>query len=235
MSEIFQNALPPQLQADVRLPGIAPCASDDWLRVDEAYAAQMAYRAKLLAHKKADVLWMDPDALRAAQELLTEAMGILPALGFSRNEDTVQCPDGRAITLDWTSPLWTLGHLVQQDLCILEVRGDEHALTGAVLCFPASWRLSDKVGRPMTAIHEPVEEYDENIARRVQRMFDGVQIGKPLTRHNRLNYANSELHQPHPKIEQDDMPFVRSERQCLVRLPVSKAVVFSIHTFVVRG
>jgi hypothetical protein len=29
------------------------------------------------------------------------------------------------------------------------------------------------------------------------------------------------------------MPFVRSERQCLIRLPESRAVLFSIHTYVV--
>ena len=30
------------------------------------------------------------------------------------------------------------------------------------------------------------------------------------------------------------MPFTRSERQCILRLPESDAVVFTIHTYVVR-
>lgn len=234
MIEIFQESLPTELRADVRLPGISPCAPDDWLRVDEAYAAQMAYRAKLLAEKQADVLWMDPAARPAADELLQAALGALPRLGFAREGNAVVCPDGRRVRIDRAAPLWTLGHLVQEDLCILQSAGTEHVLTGAVLCFPASWRLSDKVGRPLMAIHDPVEEYDEKLGRRVQRMFDGVKAGMPLQRHNRLRYVHSDLHQPHRKSEADVMPFVRSERQCILRLPQTDAVIFSIHTWVVR-
>ena len=45
------------------LPGMAPCAADDWLRVDEAYGRQMAYRARLLAERPAAVLWQEEAAL----------------------------------------------------------------------------------------------------------------------------------------------------------------------------
>ena len=37
---------------------------------------------------------------------------------------------------------------------------------------------------------------------------------------------------PRPRAE--DRRFMRSERQCLLRLPQSGAVVFTIHTYVVR-
>jgi len=98
-------------------------------------------------------------------------------------------PDGARIPIDRADPLGTLGHLVQEDLCLMERRGAEHVLTGAVLCFPASWRLSEKVGRPMIGIHEPVREYDATLARRVQRLLDGVRTGRPLLRFNVLTYA----------------------------------------------
>ena len=93
--------------------------------------------------------------------------------------------------------------------------------------------------RPLTAIHIPIPEYDDSIARRVQRLFDGVQPGRPLMRINRLWHDNPALFQPGPRRDNSDRghpaaaPYLRSERQCLVRLPVSRAVVFSIHTFVV--
>jgi hypothetical protein len=216
MKAIFQDSLPPEQWADVGLPGISPCAPDDWLRVDEAYAGQMAYRARLLAAKPDAVLWMDNSAGPAAEELLDAALGVLPSLGFEREGDTVACPDGRRVIIDGAPPLWTLGHLVQEDLCILQPVGA-------------------KVGRPLMAIHEPVEEYDAMLGRRVQRMFDGVKPGRPLQRHNRLRYVHSDLHQPHTKVAADQMPFVRSERQCILRLPQTGAVVFSIHTWVVKG
>ncbi len=216
------------------LPGVAPAAADDWVRVDETYARQMARREELLDRARADVLWMGADALDAAQEVLTEALAILPRLGFAVGPEIVRCPDGRRVTLRREDPLGTLGRLVQEDICILEKRRDEHVLTAAVLCFPASWRLADKAGRPLGAIHDPVAAYDADLARRVQRLFDGVRPGRPLWRHNRLLYADPELHQPW-RSGPDDAPaaYLRSERQCILRLARTRAVVFSIHSYVV--
>lgn len=235
MSVILQSALPSEMMEEKALPGVAPCAPDDWLRVDEAYGAQMAYRAALLAKQREAVLWCDPAARPAAQEVLEAAMKLLPGLGFSVSGQQVRCPDGRAVTLDRDAPLLTLGHLVQEDICVMEKRGAEHVLTAAVLCFPANWRLAEKAARPLTDIHIPVKDYDADLARRVQRLFDGVQVGRPLWRMNRLSYEDPDLHQPRRKSPDRDAPFTRSERQCILRLPQTDAVVFSIHTYVVRN
>ncbi|AXI47236.1 hypothetical protein C1J03_15190 [Sulfitobacter sp. SK012] len=237
MDAIFQNALPAEMDGTPGLPGVAPCGPEDWLRLDDAYAGQMAYRAALLSQDRSSVLWLDPDALAAAVEVLEEALTLLPALGFVCDAQGVTCPDGRRVMIDMTDPLGTLGLLVQEDICLMQKRGDEHVLTGAVLCFPASWLLSEKVGRPLTGIHDTVDEYGRDLARRVQRLFDGVRVGKPMWRFNYLTYADADLHQPlsvlaHREIE-DDHPFIRAERQCILRLPRTQAVIFSIHTYVV--
>jgi len=231
MTVILQDALPDAQSGDPRLPGTMPCAPDDWLRVDEAYAAQMGYRAQLLSDWPDKVLF---ENVTTGREVLEEALKLLPALGFDVLDDSVTCPDQRVVTIDWDAPLKTMGHLVQEDVCLLEKQRDEHVLTGAALCFPASWRLADKAGRPLVVIHEPVAEYDANVARRVQRLFDGVQVGKPLWRFNKLRYRDADLHQPDRKPEVENMPYIRSERQCILRLPRTDAVVFTIHTFVVR-
>ncbi|MEL6684418.1 MAG: DUF3445 domain-containing protein [Pseudomonadota bacterium] len=232
MSPILQTALPDAHAGNPRLPGTMPCDADDWLRVDEAYAAQMAYRIQLLRDRPEAVLC---EAGEPGREVLEEALRILPNLGFAVSETGVTCPDARVVAIDWQAPLRTLGHLVQEDICILEKRGDEHVLTGAVLCFPANWRLAEKINRPLIGIHEPVPEYDDNIARRVQRLFDGVRVGKPMWRFNKLSYSDADLHQPHKKVDGDQTPFVRSERQCILRLPRTDAVVFTIHTYVVQA
>lgn len=232
---ILQDTIPEAQRGDPRLPGTQPCDADDWLRVDEAYAAQMAYRAALLADRTDAVLYENQATCETAGEVLEEALRILPDLGFTVAADHVTCPDGRVVPLDRAAPLWTLGHLVQEDICILEKQGDEHVMTSAVLCFPANWRLAEKINRPLTGIHVPVPEYDANIAKRVQRLFDGVRVGKPMWRFNKLPYVDADLHQPYKRDVVDEMPFVRSERQCILRMPRSEAVVFTIHTFVVRA
>lgn len=242
MSVILQHSIPTQMQQDSGLPGVAPAAPDDWLRVDEAYGAQMQRRCTLLAERRSDVLWLDPTAVEDAREVLHEALAILPALGFTKEEDGIRCPDGRLVTVDMNDPLGTLGHLVQEDICLMRKQGDAHVLVGAVLCFPASWRLAEKVGRPLVGIHAPVPEYDDSLARRVQRLFDGVRVGRPLWRFNRLWYDDPELFQPRSSTaprrivpDQDAAAFIRSERQCILRMPRSGTVVFSIHTYVVRS
>jgi len=231
MPVILQNNLPDAQLGDPRLPGTSPCDPDDWLRVDEAYGAQLAYRTTLLQDRKKATLYDTADL--ANIEILDEAIKILPSLGFEVTQTHVTCPDGRIVDIDRTAPLLTLGHLVQEDICVLQKQGDEHVMTGAVLCFPANWRLAEKINRPLTGIHDPVDEYDDNIARRVQRLFDGVQVGRPLWRFNKLFYCDADLHQPYKREEVADMPFVRSERQCILRLPQTNAVIFTIHTYVV--
>ncbi len=201
---------------------------------DDAFAAQMAAREQLLDSHRDDVLMLDAEAMPAAQELLGMVLDQL----YSRDVGQVQRADGQMVDLDWLDPLATLGRITQQDFCILQKRGDEHVMTGAVLCFPASWRLSEKFLAPLTGIHAPVDSYNASIAARVQRLFDGVQTGRPLWRFNGLWYRNPALNQPRSQYEARDeihdaeAKYLRSEKQMILRLPQTRAVVFCIHTYV---
>lgn len=234
---ILQTSLPYDVHALRPLPGIAPLDPADWLLVDEVHAAQMAERERLMTERREEVIALDPGAMPAALELLDTVLEHLPP-GHVREGDAVRRPDGVSVRLDRDDPMATLGRLVQEDLCIMERHGEEHVLTGAVLCFPSAWRLHDKFMRPLVAIHAPVAPYDENIARRVQRLFDGIQPGRPLWRFNALWYHDPALFQASKafkelhKEREAEAPFMRSERQCLLRLPKTRAVVFSIHIYV---
>lgn len=238
---ILQRRIPYDLTRPRPLPGTAPLDMAQWLHADEAYAGQMAERLRLLTEARDRVLWLDPAALEAGCELLAMVLAHLPG-GFGRDGAAVLCPDGRRVVPDAQDPLGSLGKILQEDLCLMVKEGAEHVLRGAVLCFPASWTLAEKAGRPLIGIHRPVAVYDETMARRVQRLFDGVRAGHPLWRYNALWYDDPTLFQP--RSEQAprkapvsaEAPYFRSERQSILRLPVSGAVVFSIHTYVVaRG
>lgn len=239
MSEILHDTLPDDMITARALPGIQPVMGG-WLHVDDAYAGQMARREDLLTTQAQDVVWMEPVALEPAQELLDMVCEALPALGFKRNDNQITCPDGRQVQVTRHDPLSCLGRLVQCDFCLLDRASQEHVLRGAVLCFPASWRLAEKAGRGLWGIHEPVKDYDDNLAKRVQRLFDGVKAGRPLWRFNQLWYDDPELHQPRsmtarrPKVG-PQAPYFRAERQTILRLPRCNWVVFAIHTYVVRA
>lgn len=237
MTEILQQVIPYDPLAEVPLPGVKPASMGTWLHRDDAFAAQMARRAWLLSERRAEVLAMAPEALAPAQELLDLVLDrAYPGAG-----SRVTRPDGVTVQIDHSQPLDTLCNLVQEDMCILQKRGDEHVLTAAILCFPASWRLSEKFMRPLIGIHDRVDPYDDNIARRVQRLFDGIQPGRPLWRFNALWYHDAELFQPRSVDEPREIRdrgranYLRSERQTLLRLPETGAVVFSIHTYVLAA
>ena len=232
----LQSRIPYDALSPRALPGVAPLDMSTWLVRDEAFAGQMAARDRFVSKRRDEVLALDPSAGAAAQELLDLVLSAV----YPEAQHVAARPDGAAVLIDRSDPMGTLGRLVQEDLCILEKHGTEHILTAAVLCFPAYWSLEEKFMKPLTAIHDPVPDYDDQIARRVQRLFDGIQAGRPLWRFNALRYFDPELFQPRRTAasRQDtagpgDIEYMRSERQCLVRLPETRAVVFSIHTYVV--
>ncbi|WP_108860331.1 DUF3445 domain-containing protein [Ruegeria sp. Alg231-54] len=237
MTTFLQTSIPYDPLNKRPLPGIQPASMDNWLQRDDAFAAQMQRREDLLVSHRSDVLAMDAGAKPAAQELLDLVLKQV----YPECTDHVARPDGIGVTIDRDQPLDTLCRLVQEDFCILQKQGDEHVLTGAILCFPASWRLSEKFMRPLIDIHLPVDSYNADIARRVQRLFDGIQPGRPLWRFNALWYEDAELHQPRSANDRrapqkpGHARFLRSERQTLLRLPETQAVVFSIHTYVLAA
>jgi dimethylamine monooxygenase subunit A len=228
-----------------RLPGTKPLEMADWLVVDEAYAGQMGLRDQLIAERPEAVHAVLPVAEAAAREVFDLVLPLLPGLGFSVAANEVVRPDGVVVALDAARPLVTLGRLVQEDLCLLQEDGaGEHMLTGAVLCFPAGWTLAEKLGRPMMRIHQPVVKYTDDVGRRVQRLMDMVRVGAPLWRAN-AHHSDAPLHNPLSEeashkdyhavpVVTTDKPFIRSERQALIRLPETGAVLFSIHTYIIR-
>ncbi|WP_375690992.1 DUF3445 domain-containing protein [Pseudooceanicola sp. LIPI14-2-Ac024] len=241
MEPIFQSRLPYGAADRRPLPGIQPLDPAEWLVQDDAFAGQMRERERLLSESRDKVIALQPEARPAAEELLETVLAFLSTReGYAVDGDRVCRPDGVTVTVDAADVMGTLGRLVQEDLCLMEKREGEaeHVLTGAVLCFPSAWTLAQKFGHPLLRIHVPVHEYDEGIGRRVQRLFDGVQPGRPLWRFNWLPTDDTSLFRPKlefaDKIRREGLPYLRSERQTILRLPRTRAVVFGIHTFLVR-
>lgn len=247
MDAILQKSLgfAPWMDAKTRrLPGVVPVEEADWLVVDDAFAAQMALRERLIGECEEAVHRLSEDARAAASELYAMVLRGLPARGYDIGPDgLIRRPDGVAVKADPAQPLLTLGRLVAEDLCLMleapagSEGAGEHLLGGAILCFPAGWTLAQKFGRPMMRIHKPVAKYTEDVGKRVQRLLDGIRPGIGMLR-GTAHHSNAPLHNPRTeeigRVPEGDLPFIRVERQCLFRLPDSGAVVFSIHTSIIR-
>ncbi|MCC6006226.1 MAG: DUF3445 domain-containing protein, partial [Rhodobacteraceae bacterium] len=223
--------------------GANPLDPVEWRQVDEAFAPQMALRDRLIGERPDDVLRLLPGAGDAAGELLDLVLSRLRGdTRYVPRPGILRRPDGVEVPLDRDRPLATLGRLLQADLCLMqqEEPGTEYRLTGAVLCFPAGWSLSEKIGMPMTRMHGPVPAFDAGITRRVHRLFEALRPDRPLWRMNVILRDDPALFVPLTEAEAAAQrgfwrgrAHLRSERQCLLRLPRTGAIVFSIHTYVV--
>lgn len=218
-----------------RLPGLSPLVPADWLCVDEDYPTQMAERTALIA-ADTGVIAALPEAKAAIEEACATVLGWIAADGrWQVSAHRVGRPDGVTIARD-AGGLPLLGHLIQEDILIMAPAEPEYRLVAGVLCFPSRWRLDEKLGRPLTGIHRPVPFYDAEVAKRVNRVFAGVRVGAPLLRMNWLVHPTDRLHQPlgeserAPAFSTHGDYFLRTERQCLWRLPQTRAVLFSVKT-----
>jgi hypothetical protein len=218
-----------------RKPGLAPLDPAAWIEVDEHFAEQMAYRERLIAERRGVVFAETEGSTAAQDELLAMLLANLKMRSDFEVGAAVRRPDGVLVEAGDEPSVLTAGRLTQEDFCILEKGDDEYVLTAAILCFPSRWSLAEKIGRPLTAIHGPVPDYTDDLAKRVNRVFEGVKVGLPLWRANWTIHDHAELHQPSGdwRWEQGgDALVIRVERQTFVRLPETQAVVFGIRTFI---
>lgn len=140
-------------------------------------------------------------------------------------------------------PLELAGRLLQDDLCVIQDSDGGPRFTAAVLCFPSRWRLLDKIGRPLSAVHGPVPFYADRLARPVERFMRHLKAGPVASRLNWSVLDDPILFQPEGKWRASEISditmanaatrlFLRVERQTLRRLPRSGAVLFGIRVHV---
>ena len=71
-----------------------------------------------------------------------------------------------------TPPCADLAALAQEDFCVMQAGEDgAYALTAALLCAPAHWRLAEKLGRPLGEIHAPVPGFNARLGGPADRFF----------------------------------------------------------------
>jgi len=209
--------------------GLGRLDPDRWLLVTEHYAAEIAEKRRLLA-AGADIARARSGAAPAIAETL-ELIGDHLAAHHPDLPPPVEA-----------DPLRRAGLWVQEDLCWLAPDRDGHRLVAAFVAFPARWRLADKIGQPLGAIHAPVPGFAERLGASTDRLFARIEVDRPVWRANWSIVDDPALHQPETKTRYRAIDpaaadlgaalFLRAERQTLRRLPRTRAVLFTIHTFV---
>ena len=228
--------------------GLVALQLKDWIEADEYFYDELKEKKQLLISNYPEVFASRPGSLAAQTEVLALVLKHMEKYcpGVLKIEhDQVILPK-----LKWKfrisdfeeSPLDLCGRFVQEDLCLMAPGPDGYTLEAASLCFPARWRLMDKMGLPMGAIHKPVPGYSEKLSRPVDSFFNRIDVDRPVWRVNWSLTTDPTMFQPvrqkHSASELSitsknagDKVYMRCERQTLRRLPDTGWILFTIKTY----
>lgn len=224
-----------------------------WLEVDRHYEAYLAQKRALIASARDAVFRAEPDTLAAQAEIFAlvrdHLIGGFPSIfpGTRQWEAALAALD--RVGSEDHPPLLAASLLAQEDLVLMRRGEDGWRLAAASLCFPSSWSLDEKFGRPLDEIHGPVPGFGAGSrpAGLIARMFDNLRLDRPVERMNWSLQADGFLHKPMSSRRREeraisklarfgDRPaeaaFIRVERQTLRKLPGTGDIPFTIRIFV---
>jgi len=234
--------LPHCTRPELLAMGLSPLASGDWIEVDTSLGRFHRHKQALAADDQAAVYRWLPGSLPAQEELAEQLLRhLLEAHGdaYRRDAAAVHC-SAAGFSVPWppatADPLWSLSLLVAEDLLIMERGDDGYRLTAASLCSPSHWRLAEKFGRPLREIHDPVPGIHGALSPRIDRFLEHLRPAHPVQRFNWTLQADAGLFHDgragaSAQAGAAASLYYRVERQTLLRLPRSGAVVFTIRVF----
>lgn len=236
--------------------GLQPISLDRWLIIDDNYADFMRTKRSHLSLQRERFYKTLPTSLPAQRELREQVVGHLVAEHaelFDVSAGTLTFkPDGHAWNLNDASiePLWQLSDFVQEDFMLLEEIDGRQTITAASNAYSSSGRLVAAVGRDIRWAHEPVPNLTRLHGPRIDRILASVHEDTLCARYNwQLTPVASVFFPPDPhaanhaalesacsRLSEDpslaaSLLYVRVECQTLRRLPITRAVAFSIHTY----
>jgi len=131
--------------------------------------------------------------------------------------------------------LLATGQSLEPDFLLLKHGDDGPRLVAGCVCFPSSWSLAEKMGRPVEWIHDVVPGLNQQLGARIGTFLRRMAPGIAWQRANWGLSRSSELNQ-HPErklprldatVTEDDV-WLRVEEQALVALPRTQGVLFGI-------
>jgi dimethylamine monooxygenase subunit A len=171
--------------------------------------------------------WLDTAPAEYAA-LLDEG---IPAL-----EEYARISAGWGVLINEDQSLQTLARACEPDFALLP-RGEDGVfrLAGGAVCFPSSWALREKLGKPLEEIHAPVPNLNPSLARQIHTFLDRIIPGAAWARENWGLSRDCELNH-HPSLPHRQLDagisitdvWLRLERQLLFKLPATGAILFGI-------
>ncbi len=221
------------------------------------YAANMREKRELLAAYPDRYYRTLPGSLPAQRELLERVVAHLlkdyPDR-FVRSRSNLRSLDTGAefdLSDQGIEPLLQLSQFIEEDFMLIEETEGGAIITAASNAYSSSGRLVASVGRAIDWAHVPVPGLSEMLGRRIDRIVGSVHAATPGERFNwqltpmaSIFFPRDDPHAANAAAmhrildtlrgnpeRAGDLLWIRVERQTLSRLPDSRAVAFSLHTY----
>jgi hypothetical protein len=237
--------------------GLRPMKPDQWILVDSGHADVMREKRARLAAFPGLYYRTLQSSLAAQYELRERVVAHLTADHPAHFERTGTWVRSRrtGVECDLTDPsiepLLQLSSLIEEDFMLIEEVEGLPRITAASNAYSSSGRLVASVGRDIEWAHRPVPDLTRKLGPRIDRVLSSVHTTTPCERFNWQLTPMATVFFPHDDphaanaaamhgIRESlrkypdragDLLWVRVERQTLCRLPESRAVAFSLHTY----
>jgi hypothetical protein len=241
--------------ADFQL-GLRPIRPQNWILIGAGHAERMGQKRERLDNHRSLYYRALPGSLPAQRELRERILAHLTADhkdSFEKSGPIARSLlTGHAIDLDDSvEPLLQVSYLVEEDFMLLEEIDGTLRITAASNAYSSSGRLAASVGHGIEWAHEPVPHLTHQLGSKINRILGSIHAATPCERFNwqitplaTVFFPHDDPHAANAAAMREvleklcrnpdsvgELLWIRVERQTLVRLPVSNAVAFSLHTY----
>ena len=214
--------------------GLRALTDSEWLEGGEDLAQQIPERLSLAVSSREVVYQELPGYRLAIDELVNRVARNL--VNFHHNqyqlEEEILTHHLTQKEVDLKSPtvLLDIASIIAEDLVVLSREDDEWKIVAGAVLFPSRWKLSEKIGKGMDAVHTPVPGFASALAPYMTATFDKITSDRAVWRKNWSLHSTEDLHQPtsiHKPVTPENY-WWRTERQTLTRAECGDFLYFTI-------
>ena len=205
-----------------------------WLEGGEDLAQQIKERATLATSARETVYQVLPGYSAAISELVERIVENLrefhSASYLCDGVEVRERSTGISADVSADDALLQIATIVGEDLVVLAREDYEWKIVAGAVLFPSRWKLFEKIGKGMDAVHAPVPGYQGALAPYMTATFDKISVDRPVWRKNWSLHSTADLHQPtsiHLPAKPADY-WWRTERQTLTRSRTGDFLYFTI-------
>ena len=214
--------------------GLRSLDEELWLEAGDDLLAQIPERLQL-ANEEREIVYQElPGYQSAIAELVARISNNLAKFHgddyLVTTDSITHLPTESKAPLNTLDVLLHLAAIIGEDLVVLSREDGEWKIVAGAVLFPSRWKLSEKIGKGMNAVHTPVPGFAEALAPYMTATFDKISADRAVWRKNWSLHSTAHLHQPtsiHEPANPEDY-WWRTERQTLTRAAEGDFLYFTI-------